>query len=91
MPITALTVSAQSNDAGKLVSDLHPQLKGIVDLPLQPLSDNSEFSAGVAVVFLATAPEVSHDLAPQSPAAGCVVFDRTGAFRGNAGAFYETY
>ena len=30
MNITALTVSAQSNDAGKLISDLHPQLKGIV-------------------------------------------------------------
>lgn len=27
MTITALTVSAQSNDAGKLISDLHPQLK----------------------------------------------------------------
>ena len=56
MNITALTVSAQSNDAGKLISDLHPQLKGIVDMPLQPMSDISEFSAGVDVVFLATAP-----------------------------------
>ncbi len=65
MTITALTVSAQSNDAGKFISDLHPQLKGIVDLPLQPMSDISEFSAGVDVVFLATAHEVSHDLAPQ--------------------------
>ena len=64
MNITALTVSAQSNDAGKLISDLHPQLKGIVDMPLQPMSDISEFSAGVDVVFLATAHEVSHDLAP---------------------------
>ncbi len=54
MNITALTVSAQSNDAGKLISDLHPQLKGIVDMPLQPMSDISEFSAGVDVVFLAT-------------------------------------
>lgn len=27
MTITALTVSAQSNDAGKLISDLHPQVK----------------------------------------------------------------
>ncbi|XNM55336.1 N-acetyl-gamma-glutamyl-phosphate reductase [Escherichia coli] len=46
------------------ISDLHPQLKGIVDLPLQPMSDISEFSPGVDVVFLATAHEVSHDLAP---------------------------
>lgn len=63
MTITALTVSAQSNDAGKLISDLHPQLKGVVDLPLQPMSDISEFTDGVDVVFLATAHEVSHDRA----------------------------
>lgn len=76
MTITALTVSAQSNDAGKLVSDLHPQLKGIVDLPLQPMSDISEFSAGVDVVFLATAHEVSHDRRCSfSPlAASCSIF-----------------
>ncbi|KAI3490497.1 hypothetical protein L1887_45330 [Cichorium endivia] len=91
MTITALTVSAQSNDAGKLISDLHPQLKGMVDLPLQPMSDISEFTDGVDVVFLATAHEVSHDLAPQFLAAGCVVFDLSGAFRVNDGAFYEKY
>ena len=33
MNITALAVSAQSADAGKLLSELHPQLKGLVDLP----------------------------------------------------------
>ncbi|MGK3394076.1 N-acetyl-gamma-glutamyl-phosphate reductase, partial [Klebsiella pneumoniae] len=43
------------------------------------MSDISEFSAGVDVVFLATAHEVSHDLAPQFLAAGCVVFDLSGA------------
>ncbi|WP_054178065.1 N-acetyl-gamma-glutamyl-phosphate reductase [Trabulsiella odontotermitis] len=91
MNITALTVSAQSNDAGKLISDLHPQLKGVVDLPLQPMSDISEFSGGVDVVFLATAHEVSHDLAPQFLAAGCVVFDLSGAFRVNDAAFYEKF
>ncbi|EFL4509844.1 TPA: N-acetyl-gamma-glutamyl-phosphate reductase [Escherichia fergusonii] len=91
MNITALTVSAQSNDAGKLISDLHPQLKGIVDLPLQPMSDISEFSSGVDVVFLATAHEVSHDLAPQFLEAGCVVFDLSGAFRVNDATFYEKY
>ena len=91
MTITALTVSAQSNDAGKLISDLHPQLKGVVDLPLQAMSDISEFTDGVDVVFLATAHEVSHDLAPQFLAAGCVVFDLSGAFRVNDSAFYEKY
>lgn len=91
MTITALTVSAQSNDAGKRISDLHPQLKGIVDLPLQPMSDIREFSAGVDVVFLATAHEVSHDLAPQFLAEGCIVFDLSGAFRVNDTGFYEKY
>ncbi|XNM48169.1 hypothetical protein ACLK17_24695 [Escherichia coli] len=35
------------------------------------------------VVFLATAHEVSHDLAPQFLEAGCVVFDLSGVFRVN--------
>lgn len=64
MNITALAVSAQSADAGKLLSDLHPQLKGIVDLPLQPLTDVAKAAQGIDVVFLATAHEVSHDIAP---------------------------
>ena len=54
MNITALTVSAQSNDAGKLISDFHPQLKGIGDLPLQPMSALSALTPDVAVVSLAT-------------------------------------
>ena len=91
MNITALTVSAQSNDAGKLISDLHPQLKGIVDMPLQAMSDISEFTDGVDVVFLATAHEVSHDLAPQFLEAGCVVIDLSGAFRINDAEFYQRY
>jgi N-acetyl-gamma-glutamyl-phosphate reductase len=91
MNITALTVSAQSSDAGKLISDLHPQLKGIVDMPLRAMSDISEFTDGVDVVFLATAHEVSHDLAPQFLAAGCVVIDLSGAFRVNDAEFYQRY
>ena len=69
-----------SADAGKLLSDLHPQLKGIVDLPLQ-LTDVAKAAQGIDVVFLATAHEVSHDIAPAFLAAGCVVFDLSGAFR----------
>jgi len=91
MNITGLTVSAQSADAGKLLSDLHPQLKGIVDLPILPMTDVAAAAKGVDVVFLATAHEVSHDLAPQFLAAGCVVFDLSGAFRVNDPAFYTQY
>ena len=69
MNITGLTVSAQSTDAGKMLSDLHPQLKGIVDLPVLAMTNVQEAAKGVDVVFLATAHEVSHDLAPQFLAA----------------------
>ncbi|KGD79619.1 N-acetyl-gamma-glutamyl-phosphate reductase [Tatumella morbirosei] len=89
--ITGVAVSAQSPDAGKLLSDLHPQLKGVVDLRLQPLTDVVELAKGVDVVFLATAHEVSHDLAPQFLAQGCVVFDLSGAWRVKDASFYTRY
>lgn len=91
MNITGLTVSAQSADAGKLLSDLHPQLKGIVDLPLLPMSDVAVMAKDVDVVFLATAHEISHDLAPQFLQMGCVVFDLSGAYRVNQASFYQDY
>ena len=91
MNITGLTVSAQSADAGKLLSDLHPQLKGIVDLPLLPMSDVAAMAKDIDVVFLATAHEVSHDLAPQFLQMGCVVFDLSGAYRVNQASFYQDY
>lgn len=86
-----LAVSERSTDAFKLLSDLHPQFKGLVDLPLQPLKNIAEMSENVDVVFLATAHEVSHDLAPQFLAAGCRVFDLSGAFRVNDADFYQQY
>lgn len=89
MNITALMVSAQSADAEKLLSDLHPALKGRVDLPLQPMNDVGKCAANVDVVFLATAHEVSHDLVPQFLQAGCVVFDLSGAYRVNDPGFYQ--
>ncbi|MFD1800687.1 N-acetyl-gamma-glutamyl-phosphate reductase [Mixta tenebrionis] len=91
MNIAALAVSAQSPDAGKRLSELHPQLKGIVDMTLEPLSDASAWAGKVDVVFLATAHEVSHHLAPQFLAMGCVVFDLSGAFRVKDAAFYARY
>ena len=89
--ITGVAVAAQSPDAGKLLSDLHPQLKGVVDLRLQPLTDVVELAKGVDVVFLATAHEVSHDLAPQFLAQGCVVLDLSGAWRVKDASFYTRY
>ncbi|MBG6249259.1 MULTISPECIES: N-acetyl-gamma-glutamyl-phosphate reductase [Symbiopectobacterium] len=91
MNLTALAVSAQSVDAGKRISDLHPQLKGIIDLPVQALTDAAEAAKGIDVVFLATDHKVSHDLAPVFLAAGYVVFDLSGAFRVQDAEFYRRY
>jgi len=43
------------------------------------------------VVFLATAHEVSHDLAPIFLSQGCQVFDLSGAYRVNSDEFFTTY
>lgn len=89
--ITGIAVSAQSPDAGKLLSEIHPQLKGRVDLRLEPLNDVAALAKEADVVFLATAHEVSHDLAPQFLEHGCVVLDLSGAWRVNNGEFYTRY
>ncbi|MBE8597185.1 N-acetyl-gamma-glutamyl-phosphate reductase [Xenorhabdus sp. BG5] len=89
--LSGLMVSSQSLDAGKCFSELHPQYQGIVDLPLQPLTDVIEAAKGIDVVFLATAHEVSHDIAPIFLAAGCIVFDLSGAYRVQNTQFYKKY
>lgn len=91
LTLGGLFVSEGSRDAGRLLSALHPQFKGVLDVPLQPLSDVAAVAANADVVFLATAHEVSHDLAPQFLAAGCVVLDLSGAFRVRASGFYPRY
>ncbi|MGL5696742.1 MAG: N-acetyl-gamma-glutamyl-phosphate reductase, partial [Plesiomonas shigelloides] len=91
LTLGGLFVSDGSRDAGRLLSVLHPQFKGVLDVPLQPLSDVAAVAANADVVFLATAHEVSHDLAPQFLAAGCVVLDLSGAFRVRASGFYPRY
>ncbi|CDL79274.1 N-acetyl-gamma-glutamyl-phosphate reductase [Xenorhabdus cabanillasii] len=89
--LSGLMVSSQSADAEKCFSELYPQYKGIVDLPLQPLMDVAEAADGIDAVFLATAHEVSHDIAPIFLQAGCIVFDLSGAYRVQNTQFYSKY
>lgn len=86
--IAGLTVSAQSVDGGKLLSDIHPRLKGVVDLPLIASDDSAALAD---VVFLATDHAVSHLLAPTFLAAGCTVFDLSGAYRLRQRDVYPEY
>jgi len=91
--LSGLYVSEGSLDKDKKISDLYGNLRGIVDLPLQPLgTDGIEVSCqNVDIVILATAHEVSHNLAPLFLAQNTVVFDLSGAFRVQSEGFYEKY
>ncbi|PML79686.1 N-acetyl-gamma-glutamyl-phosphate reductase [Enterovibrio norvegicus] len=91
LELAGLYVSKNSADANTPISDLHGQLKGLIDLPLQPLADVDAIAKHADVVLLATAHEVSHDLAASFLAQGCKVFDLSGAFRVKSGDFYTTY
>ncbi len=90
--LSGLYVSENSADAHKLLSDLYPRLRGLVDLPLNPLTaENLEAVKKCDIVCLATAHVVSMKLAPELVDAGCVVFDLSGAYRVNEAAFYPKY
>ncbi|WP_025738523.1 N-acetyl-gamma-glutamyl-phosphate reductase [Salinivibrio socompensis] len=89
--LAGLYVSAGSDDANRPVSELHGQLRGVVDLPLTPLSSAQDAAKQADVVFLATAHAVSHELAPVFLAQGCVVFDLSGAYRVNQADFYPQH
>ena len=91
--LKGLYVSANSQDANKPFSALYPRFLGIVDLPIQPLTDEgmAEAKQGTDLVCLCTAHEVSMDLAPQFLAEGIKVFDLSGAFRVKDQGFYASF
>lgn len=91
LTLSGLYVSANSLDAGKPMAELHGKLSGIVDMQVQSLMDPVSVASQCDVVFLATAHEVSHDLAPIFLAQNCQVFDLSGAFRVKGDDFYQNY
>ncbi|WP_240207192.1 N-acetyl-gamma-glutamyl-phosphate reductase [Vibrio sp. CyArs1] len=91
LTLSGLYVSANSVDAGKPISQLHGKLAGLVDMSVQPLNDVKKAAGECDIVFLATAHEVSHDLAPEFLEQGCQVFDLSGAYRVKADDFYTTF
>ena len=91
--LAGLYVSEGSLDKGKKLSALYGNLLGVVDQELQPLGTSGieEACKGIDIVILATAHEVSHDLAPLFLAQDTVVFDLSGAFRVQAEGFYDKF
>ncbi|MFW0965914.1 N-acetyl-gamma-glutamyl-phosphate reductase [Vibrio parahaemolyticus] len=91
LTLSGLYVSANSVDAGKTIAQLHGKLANVVDMVVNALTDPKQVAQDSDVVFLATAHEVSHDLAPIFLDAGCQVFDLSGAFRVKGDGFYDTF
>lgn len=91
LTLSGLYVSANSLDAGKPLAKLYPKLAGVIEASIQPLTDVNAVAREADVVFLATAHEVSHDIAPTFLEQGCQVFDLSGAFRVEQAGFYERF
>lgn len=91
LTLSGLYVSENSVDAGKPISQLHGKLRHLVEQPVQALTSPKTVAQNCDVVFLATAHEVSHDLAPTFLEAGCSVFDLSGAYRVQSEEFYPQY
>lgn len=91
--LNALYVSAQSQDAGKKLGDVHGYLFAQVNLPLTPLNDDALHSLAneMDVIFLATPHEASHDWMPILSSGKAVVFDLSGAFRLKDQQVFEQY
>lgn len=81
--LCALYVSASSQDAGKALSDIHPQFFNLIDLPLTPINEDnlSSLAQTYDLIFLATPHEASHQWMTQLYGKKAVVMDLSGAFR----------
>lgn len=91
LTLAGLYVSANSLDANKPIAQLHGKLAGVIDEHVLPLKEVEAVAQGCDVVFLATAHEVSHDLAPIFLQHGCQVFDLSGAYRVKSHDFYTDF
>jgi len=93
LTLTHCFVSENSQYQSMLVSDVHPQLSGICDLPLHALASThiasirNDFDA----IFLATPHEFSHDHLPAMLNGKAVVFDLSGAYRLPNTQVFETF
>ena len=63
------------------ISHAHPRLRGVCELPINPISTEAIIQSGAEVAFLATPHQASHDLTPPLLDAGIKVFDLSAAFR----------
>lgn len=91
LELSGLYVSENSLDKNKSLSTLYPELSGLVDMEILPLDNLAHIAQDADIAFLATAHQVSHDIAPTLLDNNCVVFDLSGAYRVNQANFYTEF
>jgi N-acetyl-gamma-glutamyl-phosphate reductase len=73
------------------LGELFPQLRGIGEAPLRPLSIDAITTSSAGTAFLATPHEVSAEIAPAFLDAGLRVVDLSGAFRFRSAATFTSW
>jgi N-acetyl-gamma-glutamyl-phosphate reductase len=89
--IQSATFYVRDTQNKKCLAELFPQLRGIGEAPLRPLSVAEIKAGSAATVFLATPHEVSAEIAPALLDAGLRVVDLSGAFRFRSAATFTSW
>ena len=75
----------------KCLAELFPQLRGLGEAPLRPLSVDAITQSSAGTAFLATPHEVSAEIAPALVEAGLRVVDLSGAFRFRSAETFKSW
>jgi N-acetyl-gamma-glutamyl-phosphate reductase len=81
----------RETNGAKCLAELFPQLRGLGEAPLRPLSIDAIKQSGAGTAFLATPHEVSSEIAPALLEAGIRVVDLSGAFRFRSAETFKSW
>jgi N-acetyl-gamma-glutamyl-phosphate reductase len=79
--VTSSVFYVRETHGANCLAELFPQLRGLGEAPLRPLSVDAVTQSTAGTAFLATPHEVSAEIAPALVEAGLRVIDLSGAFR----------
>lgn len=89
-PMTEITFAASKTYAGKKISDVYPNLKGVCDIVLSEV-DVAQIKEKCDVVFTALPHGASKEVIPSLYDAGVKIIDLSGDFRYNDEKVYEKW
>ena len=81
----------RETNGAKCLDELFPQLRGLGDAPLRPLSIEAIQQSGAGPAFLATPHEASAEIVPALVDAGIRVVDLSGAFRFRSAETFKSW